>query len=191
MAARYSLLTTHYSLFTIRRAAHARRAERGQAIVEYAIVFPIQLMLTLAVIQLAHLFIAKQVLQYGAFCGARAKVIGLTDDEARRAAAIPISKIAGTSGVTTSDDIVLPGWGTLPKSGAALEKSEIEFDTATDAGTEVVECRIDHNYELTVPIGNALAASVANVFLLDEEVVNRYGEAPHIHVKAYCALPRP
>lgn len=176
-----------------------RRRERGQAIVEYAIVFPIQLMLTLGVIQLAHLFVAKQVLEYGAYCGARAKLIGLTDAEARKAAIIPISKIAGVSGATMPDWIELPGWGTLPKSGAAREKTKREdgsegivFSTKTDAGTEIVECTIYHNYELSVPVGNLVAAGVGSVFLLDEGDVNReWGRAPHVRMRAYAALPRP
>lgn len=180
-----------------------RRRERGQAIVEYALVFPLQLMLTLGVIQLAHLFVAKQVLEYGAYCGARAKMIGLSDADARTAALIPISKITGVSGVAAPDDsnIVLPGWGKLPKGGAAREKTKREdgsdgivFNTRTDAGTEIIECEIYHNYELSVPVGNLVAAGIGSVFLLDEREVNRDQSgtnAPHVRMKAYSALPKP
>ena len=48
------------------------RNEKGQAVVEYAIVFPIQLLFTLAIIKVAHIFVAKHVISYAAFCGARA-----------------------------------------------------------------------------------------------------------------------
>ena len=167
------------------------RHDGGQAIVEYAIVFPIQLMLTLGVIQLAHLFVAKQVLEYGAYCGARAKMIGLSDDDARTAALIPISKIAGVSGVSTPDSIILPGWGTLPKFGAAAEKTQTDFRTYTEANTQVVSCTLQHNYELAVPVGNLVVAGIGSVFLLDERDVERYGGAPHIRMRAYAALPKP
>jgi len=172
-----------------------RRRERGQAIVEYALVFPIQLMLTLGVIQLAHIFVAKQVLEYGAYCGARSLIIDTGSDKernARTAAIIPISKITGVSGVDTANDIELPGWGTLPKSGAASAKTNTTFQPYTDAGTTIVRCEIEHNYELSVPVGNLVAAGIGSVFLLDEGDVNReWGNAPHVLMKAYSALPKP
>ena len=175
----------------LRAFARGSRNDRGQAIVEYAIVFPIQLMLTLGVIQLAHIFVAKQVLEYGAYCGARAKMIGLSDNDARTAALIPISKIAGVSGVSTPDSIILPGWGTLPKFGAAAEKTQTDFRTYTEANTQVVSCTLQHNYELSVPVGNLVVAGIGSVFLLDESEVDRYGGAPHIRMRAYAALPKP
>ena len=135
MIIKHLLLTIYYSLF---RASSARpfttpRAQRaaGQVIVEYAIVFPLQLMLTLAVIQLAHIFIAKQILEYGAYCAARSALVADTSTaalerealwEARLAAAIPISRIAGDSGFQNSDELItIPGWGLLPNSTAAWE----------------------------------------------------------------------
>jgi len=177
---RHSPLTTHYSLFTIHRA-------RGQALVEYAIVFPIQLMLTLAVIQLAHLFVAKQVLEYAAFCGARAAVVG---EDPKRAACVPISSIAGTSGVTISSTIDIPGWGTLPRSGAAEEKTDVEIRWIMPSGSPAIRCDITHDYELRVPVGNYVAYQLGSVFLAADEL-ERIGDVPHIKMKASCALARP
>ena len=96
-----------FAIFTRRRLG----GENGQALVEYAIVFPLQLMMTLAIIQLAQIFVAKQVVEYAAFCGARAKLVGLSDDEARAAAVIPL---AGVCGSDPSDSA-----GTPPLTGAA------------------------------------------------------------------------
>lgn len=104
---------------------HSIRNESGQAVVEYAIVFPVQLLLTLTIIQLAHLFIARQVLEYGAFCAARAVLVGVDPVEAQRAAIIPISAIAGPTGATTSDSsaaIVIPGWTGPTMSDAVYRK---------------------------------------------------------------------
>jgi len=187
----HSAFTAHHSLFTTRATFPAPRRLAAQALVEYAIVFPLQLMLTLGIIQLAHLFVAKQVLEYAAYCAARAKVVGLDDSEARRAAAIPLSRVTGPSGVTAPDSVVLPGWGTLPRSGAALEKTDFAFDTYDEAGVEVVRCRIEHDYELQVPVGNTIAEGLAEIFLLEEGDVTRIGGAPHIRLRASCALPRP
>jgi len=185
---RYSLFTIRSSLFPVHRQ---NGGERGQALVEYAIVFPLQLMMTLAIIQLAHLFVAKQVLEYAAYCGARAKVVGLEDSEARRAVVIPLSRVTGPSGATAIDEIDLPGWGTLPRTGAAYEKTAINFDSYDENGVEVLRCRLEHEYELQVPVGNVVAEELANIFLLDESDVTRIGGAPHIRLRASCALPLP
>lgn len=97
----------------------ARVGWRGQALVEYAIVFPIQLMITLAIIQLAQIFVAQQVLEYAAFCGARAKLVGLSDPEAQRAAWIPLSGVCASSAEdTTANGVTLPGWGSRTMSAA-------------------------------------------------------------------------
>ena len=168
---------------------YARRT-RAQVLVEYAIVFPIQLLLTLAVIQLAHIFVAKQVLEYSAFCGARAAVVGVVGEELKRAACIPIASIAGTSGATYSDSISIPGWGTLPRSGAAEQKTRVDIQWLAPGGTNVVRCEVTHDYELRVPVGNYVAYQLGSLFLsLDE--LERIGDVPHLQMKASCSLVQP
>ena len=166
------------------------RSRRGQVLVEYAIVFPIQLMLTLVIIQLAHIFVAKHVLEYGAFCGARAALAGYTSEETKRAAVIPIARIAGSSGVSTSDMIEIPGWGTLRNSGAANEKTQIDIESGEQDGTAVIRCELHHQYELRVPIGNFVAYKLGDLFLgLDD--FEEIGGAPHIDMRANCSLAHP
>ena len=176
-----SVFTTHNSLFSIRRCS------RGQALVEYAIVFPVQLMLVLAIIQLAHIFVAKQVLEYSAFCGARA---ALVDSDAFRAACIPISAVAGTSGVRSGGSIDVPGWGTLPRSQAAEEKTLVDVSQISVDGSDAILCTVFHDYELRVPMGNYVAYQIGSVFLSSEELKHRYG-APHMQIRASCALAKP
>lgn len=172
-----------------------RNRQCGQALVEYAIVFPLQLMLTLAIIQLAHTFVAKQILDYAAFCGARAALVGLSYDDSLKAAAIPMSRIAGPSGVTEPDYVEVPGWGVLPNTGAARQKStdpygRFEIRQVQVAGEPAVRCEIDHAYELRVPIGNMVSYQLADVFL-GVENLEMIGGAPHIRIQATCTLPQP
>ena len=103
---------------------HSRfRGERGQALVEYAIVFPIQLMMTLAIIQLAQIFVAKQVVEYAAFCGARANLVGLPETDVQRAAFIPLSGIcAGDTVKDSANGLQLPGWGGRYMSPAVYQE---------------------------------------------------------------------
>jgi len=176
-----SALTTHASLFSIPRCS------RGQALVEYAIIFPVQLMLVLAIIQLAHIFVAKQVLEYSAFCGARA---ALVDSNATRAACIPISGIAGTSGVGSGGSIDVPGWGILPRSRAAEEKTLVDVRQISVDGSDAILCTVLHDYELRVPVGNYVAYQVGSVFLSSDALDYHYG-APHMQIRASCALAKP
>ncbi len=187
---RFSILDSRFS---------TRPRTRGQALVEYALVFPLQLMMTLAIIQLAHLFVAKHVLDYAAFCGARACLVGLSEFEAERAACTPITRIAGPSGVggISEDPIEVPGWGELPGWQAAFAKTlprygygDFDLEEATVLDAPAIRCDLTHMYELRVPIGNIVAYSIGDVFLAADELV-KIGGAPHVRLKATCTLAQP
>lgn len=201
----------HISAFCTLRSAFARsfrnpnsaiRNEKGQAIVEYAIVFPLQLIMVLAIIQLAQIFVAQQVIEYGAFCAARAAVVYPDDDDAaKRAAIIPISRITGTGGITdVSLQIEIPGWGPLgstpnnpnPKyATAADEKTELVIDHTTMDGAPVVDVELEHWYELQVPIGDVIAYKLGDIFLSAEDLDRTTYGTPHIRLRANCVLAQP
>ncbi len=186
-----SVLSFQFSVFSSRRAA---RAESGQALVEYAIIFPLQLLITLVIIQLAHLFIAQQVIEYSAFCAARA---GLAQSPAidptacKRAALIPLSRITGTSGVVANDTITLPGWGTLPGSAAAELKTDVNVYPDSVNGQPVIHADVSHDYELNVPIaGDALYALGDLTPGLDVDR-SKWGGAAHWLMTGSCVLAHP
>jgi hypothetical protein len=92
-------------------------------------------MMTLAIIQLAHIFVARQVVEYATFCGARAKLVNLSDDEARVAAVIPLSGLCGSDPAMDSIGsppnpaapgphlfaLQLPGWGSQTMSAQTYQ----------------------------------------------------------------------
>lgn len=182
---------SHSAFCVLRSAICVRRRLAAQAVVEYAIVFPLQLLLTLLIIQLAHIFVAKQVLEYGAFCGARAKLVGLPDGDAKKAVYIPVSAVAGPSGVTTADGITLPGWGTLRHSGAAEQKTTLLFRTdELRSGERYVSCELEHEYELRVPVANTVVYSLGDV-ALGLDTTEEIGNTPHLKLRAKCLLAKP
>jgi hypothetical protein len=245
MQNRHSALCTLHSAFCIdRRVA-------GQALVEYAIVFPLQLLLTLVIIQLAHLFVAKQVIEYSAFCAARAALSDPDDyDGQRRAALVPLSAIAGRSGVNKADFIWIPGrdaagnavgWGGraasaevyrnlrrsiedqlahnpsaerraglqkelndldiwysrsqqrasegyLAGSGAADEKTDVSVTVGVDGKMMIAD--VTHQFELSIPIGNAAVYQLGEMFPGLAVDRSTYG-APHWEMKGSCTLARP
>jgi hypothetical protein len=185
---------------------NARTRERGQALVEYAIIFPLQLLLTLTIIQLAHIFVAKQVLEYAAFCGARAKLVGLADDDAKTAGMIPLSRITGLTvlpgTVLPSQPVYIPGWNPIAGPGAGTNLTgfqEAWYKTRnwtagpdTDNGTPIVRCDInEYDYELSVPMGNFVASKLGALFT-DPNVFDwtTYG-TPHLKMQAHCRLAQP
>jgi hypothetical protein len=73
-----------------------RAEEDGQAMVEFAIVFPVVFLLFLVIVQTALLMTARQVVHYAAFSAARSAIVGDEDNEVRawraaQIACIPIS----------------------------------------------------------------------------------------------------
>jgi TadE-like protein len=198
-----SVRTPQFSLFFARGR---KRSAAGQVIVEYAIVFPLQLMFTLAIVQLAHMFVARQILEYGAFCAARSAAVAesgvsheLIEENALRAAAFPISRVAGKSGYEYDDEaMTVPGWGPLDGSTAALNKTRVTISEEKIGGSTVIRCALRHDYELMVPMGSAVVYQVGQAFLTMSDVEADpdstglarpaiYGSEPHImNFKASC-----
>jgi len=68
------------------------RANEAQALAEFAVVFPVQLFITLAVVQLALVIAARDVVHYAAHAAARAE---LTGESPHQAAAMACSSVTG------------------------------------------------------------------------------------------------
>ncbi len=106
---------------------NVHRRQDGQTLVEFAIAFPIQLMVVLGIIQLSLIFVAKQIVNYAAFSAARAELVkdddvnnADRDRNAYKAASIICTAIAGPSAkanISVTTDVYplirLPGWGLL------------------------------------------------------------------------------
>ena len=103
-----------------RRPVRTARGERGQAIVEYAIVFPIQILLTLCMIQLAYLFVAKQVVSYAAFCAARAALV-YEDDDRFSAGDEARGRAVAWQGALVGVSLGLVMLGLIPLSGPIMD----------------------------------------------------------------------
>ncbi|HPD14547.1 MAG TPA: TadE/TadG family type IV pilus assembly protein [Planctomycetota bacterium] len=129
------------------------RDQRGQVMVETAIAFPIQMLMTLAVMQFCLLAVGKQVVNYAAHAAARAALVG---DDPQRAAEIVCSPIAGsncTGGSATP--IFMPGWGNLPKSIQSQLKTTTSVLNPLDDGDKMVSVEVQHEFELILPFISA------------------------------------
>jgi Flp pilus assembly protein TadG len=173
--------------------------QSGQAIVEYAIIFPIQLLLTLCIIQLALLFVATHVVNYAAFCAAEAERVrnpGRAEEAAwpQEAAYIALTRIAGPTGVAAPDTLHLPGWGDIPNYGAAKQKTTVNITLNSPVQPPPVSVEVIHKYELRVPIADWVTYGttkyVLGQILPVAETDSSFG-APHIAIKGQCTLAKP
>lgn len=122
--------------FVLRLQELGRDTESGAAMVEFVLVFPVQLFLTLAVIQFAFICHAHIVVAQAAFMGARAAAVadGLGDGggpAVLRAAAM--REVARTVAVLSSGDP--PDTPAPPLADLGPEaNTDLEWSAATDTG---------------------------------------------------------
>ncbi|MFW6158336.1 MAG: TadE family protein [Planctomycetota bacterium] len=162
------------------------RRESGQAIAEFAIVFPVMLMLVLGIVQVSLMFVAKQVVDYAAYAAARAELV---EEDPQQAAALVCSAIAGP---TYPDGVVrnpihVPGWGALPRSAPAVLKTEVDVLNPIGDRDGWVEVEVTHYYELVVPVASLIFRPVGRKVRPGDVpqgiFVTRYG-APHMVLKS-------
>jgi hypothetical protein len=157
--------------------------------------------------------VARQILEYGAFCAARSAVVADWDgatperiyDDALTAAAIPISRIAGASGFEEAaswEELTIPGWGALDGYPAAKGKTRLaRLDLDAEGASTVLRCELRHDYELMVPVGGMIVYRVGDALLALREAHDadatdlarppEYHREPHlINFKASCAYVR-
>lgn len=191
-----------------------RDLQSGQAMVEFVLAFPIQLVLVLGIIQLSLLLIGRQVLHYAAYSAARSALVydsdpALASSSAQRAAAMVCTCIAGPSGGETGREISVPGWG--PAGGSDrlrydkqsdekthVDPTDVRFEETDNAGSVAVLVR--HDFELLVPIAGPLFAGSSGSFgpvggsgPANEKTLSlwqRLGR-PHLVLEERVVLPRP
>jgi len=146
----------------------------GQALAEFAIAFPLQLLIMFAIMQLALLYVAKQVVSYASFSAARAALVADSPEDAyrraTRASALCCAPITGPTVTGSSFSLSelqspgsmleVPGWGLLPKSGISYRLKTLVSRLDYPAPGEV-DVTVTHYYELTFPVVNYMFSWLA------------------------------
>jgi hypothetical protein len=130
--------------------------------VEFAIVFPVQLMVFLLGVQLCLIIAGKQIVNWAAFCAARAELVGESAEDAAAIACIPIGGTATAGG--NYDSVDLPGWeGSKPdldvlsmraREKLSLDGTGVEVVESCSDGTGRVVVRVRYAYEMMIPMAN-------------------------------------
>jgi Flp pilus assembly protein TadG len=142
------------------------RDERGQVMVETAIAFPVQLLVTVMLMQLCLIAVGKQMVNYAAHAAARAVLVGL---DPHQAASIACSPVAGSYVPDNAPPpIHIPGRGNLGRSRQSQAKTFIPPPAPSganpdlipsanplDDGDKKVAVTVVHYFELMLPFVNA------------------------------------
>jgi len=119
-----------------------RKARRGSVMMETVIVMPILLFLIFLLIQFAHVWTAKQMVSYAAFCAARAIMVVPPADQqaaAENAAKMALSWMcladdSGDAGEGSDEEeevadkkVTVPGWGEIFGARSRDERVSVEI----------------------------------------------------------------
>ncbi len=130
------------------------RRRRGSVTLEFLLGFPLVLVLFLACMQLSHIWVARHVVQYAAYCAARATLTTHRSEyqpAAQQAAEQVCAWIVKGHRADESDKVV-PGWGRIPGSGAAARKTR----ATVQERPWNVEATVEHDFALIVPIAGPI-----------------------------------
>ena len=174
------------------RRERENRSEGGQAIAEFAVVFPILLLLVLGIIQFSLMYVARGVVEYAAYAAARAELV---NEDPERAAEFVCSSIAGPSyDHTLGQPITVPGWGELPRSQSSSIKTTVDVLDAADNGSGEVTVEVTHQYELVIPAASMLFKLVSRPVQPGDEPEGLFTEmagAPHVVLRSTYTRPVP
>lgn len=129
-------------------------------LMEAVIVLPVLVMLIFAVIQFANILMVQQLVEYAAYCGARATLTCnavLASDQAKAAALRVLAPVSLSEEDDDSDTGPhdYPGWGKLKGTKDLESQVDVELlppPIAAAATLKYVGCKVTFNYPLIIPV---------------------------------------
>jgi Flp pilus assembly protein TadG len=190
------------------------REERGAVLIEFAVVFPVQLFVTLGIMQLALLIVGHIVVQHAAFAAARAALVqdvpsgqGAPNPQARAeyAAAVVLAPICATNAdlasgraavQVTRDDLTWPAQGGQFKlnraAGAYAPVTTVTLDPG-GAQDSYAAVQVRHEFALIIPVVNGFFAKAGPYALygVNASSVQGRGIFPILPITKTGFVPRP
>ena len=136
-------------------------SEQGSVLVESVLLLPVVLLVFMAAAQFAHIFYARQIVEYASYSGARAGRLGSADTiqtNAYNAARQICSLIALTAPAGSAvENVTLPWLGEVAGSQNLDEKLSV---SCTEQPGESVTCTVQMDFPLVVPVVREFIAGV-------------------------------
>lgn len=142
-----------------------RRRDCGGVAMEFVLAFPLVLLLILGAVQASHLWAARTVVHYAAYCAARAGLVcreaefGSPTGPKRAAERVCSWVVMGEQ--SPAGRMQLPGWGPIPNSGSVADKTRVTVSKFDDWN---VEAEVQLDFAMIVPIVGPLIAWSVNPF---------------------------
>jgi hypothetical protein len=180
------------------------RGRAGSIMMECVIAFPLVLLLIMGSIQFTHIWIARQLVHYAAYCAARATLVcqaGEYTDGAGDAAELACAWMV--KGHRAGEpDMVIPGWGGIPGSGAYARKTDVEPKPRNLDRWNVL-ATVQHDFALVVPFAGPVIGWLVNPWKENDEWREQRADAtgnigasdlifhPHVRFNEPAVLPKP
>jgi len=101
------------------------RKTDGQAMIEFALIFPWQLIIVMFIVEMSLILVGRSVVGYAAYCAAHAEVLGQDPREAASIALIPLGESASPFAMAQGETDSLPGWGYQSKWADVRAKLQV------------------------------------------------------------------
>ena len=187
---------------------------RGSVLMETVIVMPVLLLLIFGVIQFAHIWTARQMVAYAAFCATRAAMVvppGEQEKTALNAAEVALSWMNMADGDQDENTVKIPGWGEVVGSACSRDRVAVKVEKGGEGDEEVAQVEVTFKFPLLIPVMAvnrifAKGAKQASILLSDTSKANFYedlvsasermgegeiGGWPYIKLTETCVLPMP
>ena len=186
--------------------------KRGSVLMETVIAMPVLLLLIFGVIQFAHIWTARQMTAYAAYCATRAVMIVPPEEQktaAQNAAEVALSWMNLAD--SKNDDVTIPGWGGINGSGTSdygrRRTSAEVLANGADDDFQVSSVRVKFRFPLLIP-AMAINKIIATTAVSGASLARRTGDFyidlersagnpdlidgwPYIELTETCVLPMP
>ncbi|MFH0911476.1 MAG: TadE family protein [Planctomycetota bacterium] len=144
------------------------KGRAGQALVEFAVAFPLQLILVFGLMQLALLYVSTLVVNFTAYRCARAAIVGEHRSVAGGGlsgvdvvAQTLLSPLAGghrDADYAPPEKVTIPDWGPIHRSDEAAAKLHVEIFEPRGEEAGSVTALVEFNQELVFPFVDRILA---------------------------------
>lgn len=149
---------------------------RGSMLLESVLVLPLLFLLIMGVLQFAHIWTARHVVAYAAYCATRATLsvhpaewaFGGTDSVAYKAAKSVCawinvagkaeSLVAAKGARSTTGELYIPGWGFVPESDSLDRRLDVKVNFVNVFGVQggLASATVTYRFPLVLPVAGSI-----------------------------------
>lgn len=140
---------------------------KGSILMEFILVAPLIMILVSMILQFAHIWTARQVTAYAAYCAARATMVVPKSEKkeaAKKAAELACSwmALAGLPGSIGDDEVKIKGWGTIPGSDSADKRVSVEIRENGEGEVPAAVVTVQFKFPLMLPLAGRMISWAVN-----------------------------